>query len=184
MKGVTYRDDNPALWQSMLALQARVHDYVSILGLEVMLDEAEGYAYLRQRPTHEGTVGAVTVPELPRLVPRRQLGFGVSLLLAVLRKKLTESDVKSGDTRLIVSRDDIVDLLRLFMPNATNEARATDRIDAHIGRAVELGFLRPLQGNSDQFEVRRILKAFVDAQWLHTLDERLAQYRGYADARD
>jgi hypothetical protein len=27
------------------------------------------------------------------------------------------------------------------------------------------------------FEVRRILKAFVDAQWLSEFDERLATYR-------
>jgi hypothetical protein len=42
---------------------------------------------------------------------------------------------------------------------------------------VELGFLRALRESEDTFEVRRILKAFVDAQWLDTFEKRLADYR-------
>jgi len=171
MKGVTFAEADPPLWQSLLALQARVRDHIAVLGLELMLDEAEGYAYLRQRPTAEGET------DLPRLVQRRQLGYPVSLLLALLRKKLAEFDAVSGDTRLILSREDIVDLMRLFLPDTSNQARLMDRIDAHINRVVELGFLRRLQGQDDRFEVRRILKAFVDAQWLGEFSQRLAGYR-------
>jgi hypothetical protein len=36
-----------------------------------------------------------------------------------------------------------------------------------------------LKGQDHQFEVRRILKAFVDAQWLAEFDRRLAEYRGH-----
>ncbi len=171
MKGVTFAEADPVLWQSLLALQARVRDHIAVLGLELILDEAEGYAYLRQRPTPEGEA------ELPRLVPRRPLGYAVSLLLVLLRKKLAEFDATSGDTRLILGRDDIVELMRLFLPDTSNQARLLDRIDQHVNRVVELGFLRRLHGRDDQFEVRRILKAFVDAQWLHEFDQRLVAYR-------
>ncbi len=173
MRGVTYQENDPPLWQSMLSQQARVREHVGVLGLELILDEAEGYAYLRQRPSSDD------VPSLPRLVPRRPLAFPVSLLLALLRKKLAEFDASSGDTRLILSREEIVDLVRLFMPDTANEARLADRIDNHINRIVEIGFLRPLRGRNDQFEVRRILKAFVDAQWLGELERRLADYRAH-----
>jgi hypothetical protein len=178
LKGVTYRENDPALWQSLLTLQSRVRDHVSVLGLELILDETEGYAYLRQRPAVEGA------PEIPRLVPRRQLSYPVSLLLALLRKKLLELDARSGETRLILSRDDLVEMMRVFLPETANEARLMDRIDAHVNRIVEMGFLRPLRGRDDQFEVRRILKAFVDAQWMQELDERLAEYRRHASADD
>jgi hypothetical protein len=171
MKGVLQAEADPAVWQSLLQLQARVREYVAVLGLELILDEAEGFAYLRQRPVGEGE------PELPRLVPRRQLGYVVSLLLALLRRKLAELDAKSGETRLVLSRDELVDLVRLFLPESANEARLLDRIDVHINKIVELGFLRRLRGRDDQFEVRRLLKAFIDAQWLHELDQRLAEYR-------
>jgi hypothetical protein len=176
LKGVVYRENDEPVWQSLFELQARLRDQVTALGLELILDEAEGYAYLRQRAAVEGE------PELPRLVPRRQLGFGVSLLLALLRKRLAELDATSGEARLVLTREEIADLLRLFLPDATNEAKVLDRIDRAIGQVEDLGFLRRLRGRDDQFEVRRILKAFVDAQWLGELERRLAAYRDHLAA--
>ena len=52
-------------------MQARVRDYVAVLGLELMLDEAEGYAFLRSRPEAED--GPDTGLRPPRLVARRPL---------------------------------------------------------------------------------------------------------------
>ena len=46
-----------------------------------------------------------------------------------------------------------------------------------MNKITELGFVRPLKGQDNMFEVRRILKAFVDAQWLAEFDQRLAGYR-------
>lgn len=178
MKGVVDRDHDPARWQSLLDLQSRIRDHVAVLGLELILDEAEGYAYLRQRPVRDGE------EELPRLVPRRQLGYQVSLLLALLRKKLAEFDATSGEPRLILSRDEIVEMMRLFLPDTTNQARLMDRVDTHINRITEMGFLRRLRGTDHQYEVRRILKAFVDAQWLSELDQRLSAYRDHAVGGD
>ena len=48
-KGVLYRDQQEVLWQTLLDVQAMVRDYVAVIGLELILDEAEGYAFLRQR---------------------------------------------------------------------------------------------------------------------------------------
>jgi hypothetical protein len=171
LKGVAYQDEDPARWQTLLNLQARLREHVAALGLELLVDETEGYAYLRQRPPVEGE------PELPRLVARRQLSYPISLLLALLRKKLAEFDAISGDTRLILGREDIVDMLRVFLPASSNEARLHDRLDGHINRIIEMGFLRRLRGQDDRFEVRRILKAFIDAQWLSDFEQRLADYR-------
>jgi hypothetical protein len=175
LKGVVYQEDNPGAWQALRDLQARVRDYVAVLGLELVLDEAEGYAFLRSRPETEDAAGA----DVPRLVARRPLSFPVSLLLALLRKKLAEFDAGGGDTRLILSRDEMVDLIRVFLPTGSNETRLIDQIDTHLKKIVELGFLRRLRGQAEIFEVRRILKAFVDAQWLAELDQRLAEYQGH-----
>ncbi len=173
LKRVTYRDDDAAHWNALLTLQARVRDHVAVLGLELMLDEAEGYAFLRSRPEPEDEAA----PKLPRLVARRPLSFAVSLLLALLRKKLAEFDAAGGETRLILSRDQVVEMLRVFMPEGSNEARLIDQVDTHLNRVIDLGFVRRLRGQEQMFEVQRILKAFVDAQWLAELDARLAAYR-------
>ncbi|OWV28819.1 DUF4194 domain-containing protein [Halomonas campaniensis] len=177
-KGVLYRDEQPAAWQDLLRLQAQVRDHTGVFGLELILDEAEGYAYLRQRPAEEGE------EELPRLVPRRQLSYPVSLLLALLRKKLAEHDATGGDPRLILSSEQITDMVRLFLPETGDEVRLMNRMDGHIKRVVELGFLRRLRGQEERFEVRRILAAFVDAQWLAKFDQRLADYRQHLDDKD
>ncbi|MDD1649676.1 MAG: DUF4194 domain-containing protein [Methylococcaceae bacterium] len=184
LKGVLYREGEAAPWNALLSLQARVRDYVAVLGLDLVLDEAEGYAFLRSRPESPNESGK----PLPRLVARRPLAFPVSLMLALLRKKLAEFDAGGGDTRLILSRDEVVELIRVFLPESSNEARLMDQIDNHLNKIVELGFVRrlkPAAGQDSMFEVRRILKAFVDAQWLAEFDNRLAGYQArLAGGRD
>nr|WP_233208317.1 DUF4194 domain-containing protein [Pollutimonas subterranea] len=172
LKGIVYRED-AAQWAALLTLQGRVRDFIGVLGLTLMLDETEGYAFLRmQADTQESDDS-----KLPRLVARRPLSFPVSLLLALLRKKLAEFDASGSDTRLILARSDVVDLMRVFLPAGSNETRLVDQIDTHINKVAELGFVRKLRGQDGMIEVQRILKAFVDAQWLAQFDRNLAAYR-------
>ncbi len=180
LKGVLYQLDDASLWSVLLEMQSRVRDYVAVLGLELVLDEAEGYAFLRSRPDAEDG----SAPKLQRLIARRPLSFPVSLLLALLRKKLAEFDASGGDTRLVLTRDEIVELIRVFLPESSNEVKLIDQIEMHINKVVELGFMRRLKpssaiqsGRGAVFEVQRILKAFVDAQWLADFDLRLAAYQ-------
>ena len=51
---------------------------------------------------------------------------------------------------------------------------AAGGIDSYISKVADLGFLRPAKNAEPVYEVRRILKAFVDAQWLADFDARLA----------
>ncbi len=191
LRGVIYQETEPKQWSHLLNLQARVRDYVAVLGLELVLDEAEGYAYLQSRQADEadGAPGE----QIPRLVPRRPLSFQVSLLLALLRKKLLEFDSVGGGTRLVLSRDELVELVRVFLPETTNEARLTEQIETQLNKIAEMGFVRRLKGEATgsgnsgagqpaMYEVRRILKAFVDAQWLAEFDTRLAAYQAHAAA--
>ncbi len=176
LRGVLFRERDTALWEELIGLRARVSDYMAVLGLELVMDEGEGYAYLHSWGDERD--GNRTVP---RLIPRRPLSFNVSLLLALLRKKLIEQDATGGETRLVMSRDEIAELVRVFLPENSNEARVMERLDADLNRIVELGFLRRMKAREGtrrrEFEVQRFLKAFVDAQWLSEFDGRLAAYR-------
>lgn len=171
MKGVVYQDTHEKVWRQLLPLQTQVRDYVAVMGLVVQIDEAEGYAFLRSRTESPDEEQAI-----PRLIPRRALSFHVSLLLALLRKKLAEFDASGSDTKLVLTREQIVEMLRTFLPESSNEARLVDQLDAYLNKAVELGFLRRIPGQEAVFEVCRILKAFVDGQWLSEFEQRLTEY--------
>ena len=174
LKGVLYSDRSSQLWRDLLSLQGGARDHLRLLGLELVIDEAEGYAYLRQSQTEDPDAS-----EAPRrLIPRRPLSYPVSLLLVLLRKRLAQHDAQGGETKLVLTREQIIELLRVFLAPGSNEAKLEDQIERHIDRVVELGFLREIQeGNSALFEVRRILRAFVNADWLAELE---STYRDYA----
>ena len=174
LKSVLYRDTHGVLWQHLACLEARVRDTVAVLGLELSLDETEGYAFLKQRPS-EDAEGADT----PRLVARRPLSYPVSLLCVLLRKRLAEADHGGGDLKTVLTRDDIHNAMRVYLKPLANEARQAEQMDTAINKTVELGFLKPLL-EPQHFEVRRIVKALVDADWLVDVNEKLEVYRRHA----
>ncbi|WP_288814432.1 DUF4194 domain-containing protein [uncultured Gordonia sp.] len=178
MRGVVYRESDGDIWATLERSGAGVRDHFTTIGVDVIVDESEGYAYLRSHPEEEGE------EPLPRLVRRRALTYNVSLLLVLLRKRLLEFEITGGEGRLVLSTDQIVEMLQLFQAESTNEARLVEQADNTIKKAVELGFLRQLRGQTDQWEVRRIIKAYVDAQTLSDFAGKLRQYAGTAGPDD
>ncbi|NYD41321.1 DUF4194 domain-containing protein [Nocardioides panaciterrulae] len=172
MQGVVYREADEDTWLTLERSTGGVRDHFATIGVEVVVDDAEGYAYLRSRPEVEGEEA------LPRLVRRRALTYNVSLLLVLLRKRLLEFETSGSEGRLVLTRDQIVEMLRTFQTDSSNEARLVDQAERTIGKAAELGFLRALRGQADHWEVRRILKAYVDAETLSGFAGKLRQYAG------
>lgn len=186
LKGVIYRQDDERLWSNLLNLQARVREHATILLLDLVVDEAEGYAFLKSRPEPEDSDTAL---HLPRLIARRPLSYPVSLMLALLRKRMAESDAHGDATRVILTREDIAEMMRVFLPDSSNEVRLLTQTETTISKIVELGFLRKLKPTANlpqgsRYEVRRILKAFVDAQWLADFDTQLERYRAGASGTE
>jgi hypothetical protein len=70
----------------------------------------------------------------------------------------------------------VVELIRIFLPPASNEVKLIDQVDATLNKIADLGFIRRLRGERQMIEVRRIIKAFIDAQWLADFDKRLDEY--------
>lgn len=174
MRGVVYRENHEQVWATLQRHGGQVRDHFTLIGVDVIVDDNEGYAYLR---------AAVDDDELPRLVNRRSLSYPVSLLLVLLRKRMVEWESSSNEPRLILTREQIAEMLTLFLADTPNEARQLDQVDTTIKKVVELGFLRALRGQRDTFEVRRILKAYVDAQTLADFAAKLDDYREGAEPR-
>lgn len=176
MQGVVYRETDEDSWLTLERAGGSVRDHFAAIGVDVVVDDGEGYAYLRSRPDDEGAEG------LPRLVRRRALTYNLSLLLVLLRKRLLEFETSGAEGRLVLTPTQMVDLLRTFQVESSNEARIVDQAQRTIKMAAELGFLRELRGEPDHYEVRRILKAYVDAQTLNDFAAKLKQYAGQVRA--
>ena len=172
MQAVIYREADEETWRTLERAGAGVRDHFATIGVDVVVDDDEGYAYLRTRPEFEGE------DPLPRLVRRRTLTYPVSLLLVLLRKRLVEFETAGSEGRLVLTTEQIVEMLRLFHAESTNDARVVDNAETTIKKAAELGFLRLLRGHLDHWEVRRILKAYVDAETLSDFAGKLRQYAG------
>jgi len=171
LQGVIYCDEKTA-WDCLIQYQRDIKQYFSGIGIEVFIQESEGYAFLRQKEP-----SLSEEEQIPHLIERRQLSYPVTLLSVLLFEKLIEFDMKGGDsTRLFINREEIKESVRLFLPESTDEVKITDRIDTHIAKLVELGFLRKLSTNPNQFEVRRILKAKISAEGLQEIKEKLREH--------
>jgi hypothetical protein len=170
LKGIVY-DTSHDIWKELLKYENEIKNYFEIMNLNVFIDTSEGYAFLRQNePEDEDNPG-----NLPRLIDQRQLSYPVTLLLVLLRKTLLEVDATGGETRVILEKEKIRDMFKIFLPETSNEAKTTDKIDEHINKVVEYGFLRKLK-NQNQFEINRVLKAKISADTLQYIEEVLKKY--------
>lgn len=163
-----YREDAED-WLTLRGHLDEIRRYFRDIGQDLVFDEAEGYAFIRQLE-FEGE------EHVPRLVQRRPLSYVATLLLVILREEFLRFDAAPGDsTRLVKTRTELRNFIADFVPETTNQVRDTGRIDAAIKSLSELGFLRPLNAvsNQDTFEIMRIVKARLGPADLETIKERL-----------
>lgn len=175
LKGIVFRNEQPQLWQDLLDLQGQVIDYLAVLNLELQLNDNEGYAWLTQKVDD-----VEDKKPAPRLIARRPLDYRTSLLCVLLRKKIAEVDNTSTEPRVIVSRTELLNTMRVFMPEKSNEAKIEEQMHSTIKKVTELGFLRPLKNDAEQLEIQRFLVSLIDADWTASLNDKLTEYQQYA----
>ncbi len=174
LQGVIYNDDKE-LWDNLIKYHVPIKEYFKVIGIDVLIYETEGFAFLKQKQFDEGQE-----INLPNLIEKRQLSYPVTLLCVLLVEKLIEFDATEGDsTRLIVDKDEIKEMLRIFLPEKTNEAKLIDNIDENINKLVKYGFLRKLNDTESKYEVKRILKAKIPAETLQEVKNKLEEYAKY-----
>ena len=165
-----YREDGE-LWLTLRAKHDEIRHYFRQIGQELVLDEGEGYAFIRQLEI-EGE------DRIPRLVQRRALSYLATLLLVALREEFLRFDSSASDsTRLVKTRDELRNLVADFLSETTNQVRDTARVDAAIARLGELGFVRQIgSAERDTFEVMRIVKARLSPADLEAIKQRLLNH--------
>ncbi|MBN2735800.1 MAG: DUF4194 domain-containing protein [Spirochaetales bacterium] len=176
LRGPVYEEDSD--WSLLLVMRNKVTDYLGLIGLEIDLQEAEGFCYLRQMEAQEDS------PEsrIPRLVTRRRITFEATLLCVILREELERFDTSSSEsTRLFIRKKEIRERIRIYFKEKTDETSLFRELDKYIHQVESLGFLKQInltgsQDNEDVYEVRRIIKAKVDPEFLNDFKKRLEIY--------
>jgi hypothetical protein len=165
--------DDSGPWNVLLTHETPVREYLGKIGLELVLNEPDGYAFLRQ-PEWEGEDGQRIA--LPRLTRRDRLSYHVTLMCALLRERLDQFEASTPETdHLIVTGDDLRDMLRPFLRERGDERALLKKIDEAANRVAELGFLRRL-GADNRYEVRPILKARISSDALAEVLTTLEQH--------
>lgn len=166
-----YREDGE-MWLTVRGPQQdEIRHYFRQIGQELVVDDGEGYAFIRQLEV-EGD------ERVPRLIQRRPLSYLATLLLTALREEFLRFDASASDsTRLVKTRDELRNLVVDFQPETTNQVQDAARIDTAIARLVELGFLRQLGTTErDTFEAMRIIKARLAVADLEGIKNRLLDH--------
>lgn len=173
LKGIVYSHQKE-IWENVLQFEPDIKKYFMPVGLELFLDKSEGYAFLRQKDWEEEEL------QLPKMAEKRQLNFMTSLICIVLRKFLLEHDAQGGSVRSIISEQEIINRVKVYLPTANDEAKQQEKIATTINRVIEIGFLRKLEDLDKNYEIHRIIKGFVNAD---VIDDTLNRFQSYASEK-
>ncbi len=163
-------------WDLVFRHRAAIEDYFAQLGLELVVAEHEGLAFLRRSREGDGDEAAA---DLPELIVRRELPYLASLLCVLLVEELYRFEAAGGgEARLVMDRAKVRGLVSPYLPSRTNEAKQEEAVDAQINNLVRYGFLRRLGDAGEELEVTKLLKYKIDAAKLAEIKGILVEYAG------
>ena len=170
LQGVIY-SDNKKLWNELLSYQAQIKNYFEQIGVNLILNEKDGFAYLTQPDTDNDVV---------RLTRRNTVSYELTILLVILRDFLEEHDAKPTDTqKCFVSKKEIQERIELFFKDKANKLKLLNKIIANINKAVEYKFLKPLPQKDtfeeNRYEVLRIIKSKISLSKLEEIKQKLQE---------
>jgi hypothetical protein len=161
-------------WEQLLQYQTELNRLLQQLGLILILEKDDGYAYLEQaRLDDEETVAG--------WVRRTPLGYEESILLILLRDMMAEFEVgDAGARELIKKRREIKEYAELFFRENPSRVKFIRDLDRLIDRAEELDFLEKVEphdlADEEKFRVKKIIKARVDNENLENFKQQLTEY--------
>lgn len=169
LKGIMEYTDTA--WEDILRYQTEIQDYVSVIGLDLIVKKDEGFAFLKQAVLDDD--------KTIRLVTRRQLGFEVSVILIVLRQLLDEFEMNPTDSQSdekYVTMAQIKEEVEFFLPTKFNQVKFKQDLDSYIAKVVELGFLvesKQAENSEIRYKIHRIIKEKITLDDLNEFKKKL-----------
>ncbi|MEG0834789.1 MAG: DUF4194 domain-containing protein [Bacteroidales bacterium] len=165
-KGAVYSEDKQ--WSLLLQYKFELMKFFSELGLELIVQDSDGYAYLLQIQSEEGeTLG---------WIQRRKLSYEQSVFCILLRGWLNDFEMSESENRnLLLQKSDLRNRMEIFFKDINNQEKLFKDFDKLITEMNNLGFLKKLSDGNDNptYEVRRILKSKVTIEMLEEFKNNL-----------
>jgi hypothetical protein len=161
-------------WEQLLQYQVELTRFLQQLGLVLVLEKDDGYAYLEQlRLDEEDNVAG--------WIRRIQLGYEESILLVLLRDMMAEFEVgEAGARELIKKRREIKEYAELFFKENPSRVKFIRDLDRLIDKVEELDFIEKVEpadlSDEEKFRIKKIIKAKVDHEILENFKNQLTQY--------
>ena len=91
LKGPVYENDDRKTWAILLRCRENINNYFRVIGLHVLIEEEDGYAYLEQikDSVEKGMESEEEVNDtLPHLIRKVPFSYKMSMLLVLLRQEM------------------------------------------------------------------------------------------------
>lgn len=178
LQGVVYSDEVKT-WDILLRSRSSLESYFARLGLLLVVDEPEGYAFLRQWNEDEWPDGW---EPLPKLMRKSSLGYGPTLLAVLLRDELRRfEDEDVHNERCVLEVSILFEQWKVFFSPQDDEVRQRNALSAALHKLQDTGFVRKFADSPEAWEIRRILKARLPVAELERLKEMLASVAARRD---
>lgn len=172
LQGAIY-NDTPKLWNELLLHQYEINKYFEQIGLELIVEHKDGYAFLQQVTDEEGkTIG---------LIRRMPLTYEQTLLCVLLREWMDEFEINDTESRnLYIVHKEFRERIEIFFKETPNQVKLFKNLDSLIRDMIELDFLKRVnEGDTLQetlYEVRRIIKSKISSDQLETFKQQLINH--------
>ncbi len=179
LQGVVYQDEE-RVWDLVLNHRSRLDAYFGRLGLRLVVDEGEGFAFLRQLDDSE-LENVRGYDQVPKLFRKKRLSYDATLACALLREELRrfeEEEVENA--RCVISTGELLEKWKVFFLEVHDEIKQRKALNVALTALEELKFIREFTKEPQEWEIRRILKARVPVGELERL---LTELKAESDAR-
>ena len=167
-------DKNDIVWNDILNYQNEIQEYLSKIGLELIVKESDGFAFLKQFEidNDNNTIG---------IASRRQVGFETSIVLVILRQVIEDFESDPTDfqvTEKFITETELKEQISFFLPEKYNKVKFLSDISKYIGKVEELGYLKEMgtSSNEKKYKIHKIIKEKVTLDILNEFRKNLKEY--------
>lgn len=175
LQGPVYVDDKN-IWRELSAWQSAIQEYFGKIGMELIISDQDGFARVLQPEADENDDNP-----LPRLMKKQSLNYEATLLAVILREGLEENDVKSDGRKFYLTQKEIKERIELFYKEHNNKSKLWKDLSKPITSLLNIGILKlnredVANKDNNQYEIKRIIKAFISNDKLEEIKNKLSNY--------